>query len=66
MTKHKDYAVELYRRGDVTICEAGAILGLNLRQTLKIVEKKIGGNVGGEEAIRALELAKKLAKMKLL
>jgi predicted HTH domain antitoxin len=58
----KDYVVELYRQGDVTIREAATILGLNLRQTLEIVEKKIGGNVGREEAIRALELAKKLAE----
>jgi len=58
----KDYVVELYWQGDVTIREAAAILGLNLRQTLEIVEKKIGGNVGREEAIRALELAKKLAE----
>lgn len=58
----KDYVVELYRQGDVTIREAAAILGLNLRQTLEIVEKKIGGNVRREEAIRALELAKKLAE----
>jgi hypothetical protein len=60
----KDYVVELYRQGDVTIREAAAILGLNLRQTLEIVEKKIGGNVGRDEAIRALELAKKLAEVK--
>ena len=60
----KDYVVELYRQGDVTIREAAAILGLNLRQTLEIVEKKIGGNVGKEEAIKALELAKKLAEVK--
>ena len=48
----------------MTIREAAAILGLNLRQTLEIVEKKIGGNVGREEAIRALEQAKKLADTK--
>ena len=60
----KDYVVELYRQGDVTIREAAAILGLNLRQTLEIVEKKIGGNIGKEEAIKALELAKKLAEVK--
>lgn len=58
----KDYVVELYRRGDLTIREAAAILDLNLRQTLEIVEKKIGGNVGREEACRALDLAKKLAE----
>lgn len=39
-------------------------LSLNLRQTLEIMEKKIGGNVGPEEAIRALDLAKKLAEVK--
>ncbi len=60
----KDFVVELYRRGDVTIREAAAILGINLRQTLEIIEKKIGGNVGREEAIRALEQAKKLADAK--
>lgn len=58
----KDYVVDLYRRGDLTIREAAAILDLSLRQTLEIVEKKIGGNVGREEACRALELAKKLAE----
>lgn len=58
----KDYVVELYRRGDLTILEAAAILDLNLRQTLEIVEKKIGGNVGREEACRALDLAKKPAE----
>jgi len=60
----KDYVVELYRRGDVTIREAAIILGLNLRQTLEIMEKRIGGNVGRAEAISALELAKKLADSK--
>jgi len=60
----KDFVVELYRRGDVTIREAAAILGINLRQTLEIIEKKIGGNVGRDEAIRALEQAKKLADAK--
>ncbi len=58
----KDYVVELYRRGDLTICEAVAILDLSLRQTLEIVEKKIDGNVGRDEACRALELTKKLAE----
>ncbi|MCX6672399.1 MAG: hypothetical protein NTY37_01305 [Methanothrix sp.] len=56
--------VELYRQGDVTIREAAAILGLNLRQTLEIIEMKIGGNVGRDEATRALEKAKKLAEKK--
>jgi predicted HTH domain antitoxin len=58
----KDYVVELYRRGDLTIREAAAILDLSLRQTLEIVEKKIGGNVGRDEACRALDLAKALAE----
>ena len=48
--------------GDLTIREAAAILDLNLRQTLEIIEKKIGGNVTREEAKRALELAEKLAE----
>lgn len=60
----KDYVVELYRRGDVSIREAAAILGLNLRQTLEIMERRIGGNVGREEATRALDLAKKLAEIR--
>ena len=60
----KDYVVELYKQGDLTIREAAMILGLSLRQTLEIVEKKIGGNVGRDEACRAQELAKKLAEIK--
>lgn len=57
-----DYTVELYRRGDLTLREASDLLHLSLRQTLDIIEKKIGGNVGRDEAYRALELAKKLAE----
>jgi predicted HTH domain antitoxin len=57
----KDYTVELYRHGDLTLREASDLLHLSLRQTLDIIEKKIGGNVGRDEACRALELAKRLA-----
>lgn len=60
----KDYVVELYKQGDLTIREAAMILGLSLRQTLEIVERKIGGNVRREEALRALKLAKGLADIK--
>lgn len=60
----KDYVVELYKQGDLTIREAAMILGLSLRQTLEIVERKIGGNVRREEAVRALKLAKNLADIK--
>ena len=60
----KDYVVELYKQGDLTIREAAMILGLSLRQTLEIVERKIGGNVRREEAVRALKLAKNLAEIK--
>ena len=60
----KDYVVELYKQGDLTIREAAMILGLSLRQTLEIVERKIGGNVRREEALRALKLAKNLADIK--
>lgn len=56
--------VELYKQGDLTIREAAMILGLSLRQTLEIVERKIGGNVRREEALRALKLAKGLADIK--
>lgn len=58
----KDYIVELYRHGNLTLREASDLLHLSLRQTLDIIEKKIGGNVGRDEACRALELAKKLAE----
>ncbi len=57
----RDYIVELYRHGDLTLREASDLLHLSLRQTLDIIEKKIGGNVGREEQMRALELAKKAA-----
>jgi predicted HTH domain antitoxin len=60
----KDYVVEIYKQGDLTIREAAMILGLSLRQTLEIVERKIGGNVRREEALRALKLAKNLADIK--
>ena len=60
----KDYVVELYKQGDLTIREAAMILGLSLHQTLEIVERKIGGNVRREEALRALKLAKNLADIK--
>jgi predicted HTH domain antitoxin len=60
----KDYVVELYKQGDLTIREAAMILGLSLRQTLEIVERKIGGNVRRGEAVRALKLAKNLADIK--
>jgi hypothetical protein len=58
----KDYTVELYHRGDLILREASDLLHLSLRQTLDIIEKKIGGNVGRDEACRALELAKKLVE----
>lgn len=62
----KDYTVELYRRGDLTLREASDLLHLSLRQTLDIIEKKIGGNVGREEQMRALELAKKSAMQDMI
>jgi hypothetical protein len=58
----KDYTVELYHRGDLILREASDLLHLSLRQTLDIIEKKIGGNVGRDEACRALERAKKLVE----
>jgi len=58
----QDYVAELYKDGEISIREAAEILQLNFRQTYEIMEKKIGGNVGSEQEIKALNLAKKLAE----
>ncbi len=58
----QDYVAELYRDGEISIREAAEILQLNFRQTYEIMEKKVGGNVGSEQEIKALNLAKKLAE----
>ncbi len=58
----QDYVVELYKDGEISIREAAEIMQLNFRQTLEILEEKVGGNVGREEEIKALSLAKKLAE----
>lgn len=57
----QDYVADLYKDGEISIREAAEILQLNFRQTLEILEKKVGGNVEEEQEIKALELAKKLA-----
>ena len=59
----RDYVAKLYKDGEITIREAAEILQLDFRQTLEILEKKVGGNVGGEEEKKALDLAKKLAEI---
>lgn len=58
----QDYVAELYKDGEISIREAAEILQLNFRQTYEIMEKKVGGNVGSEQEIKALNLAKKLAE----
>jgi predicted HTH domain antitoxin len=58
----QDYIADLYRNGEISIREAAEILQMSFRQTLEILEGKVGGNVGREEEIRALNLAKKLAE----
>ncbi len=58
----RDYVAELYKDGKISIREAAEILQLNLRQTLEILEEKVGGNVRHEEEIKALNLARKLAE----
>ena len=58
----RDYVAELYIDGEITVREAAEILQLNFRQTLEILEKKVGGNVGREEENKALDLARKLAE----
>ncbi len=58
----QDYVAELYKDGEISIREAAEILQLNFRQTLEILERKVGGNVERDQEIKALNLAKKLAE----
>jgi predicted HTH domain antitoxin len=58
----RDYVADLYRGGEISVREAAEILQLNYRQTLEILEEKVGGNVGREEEMKALNLARKLAE----
>ncbi len=57
-----DYVAELYESGDLIIREAAEILQLNFRQTMDILEKRVGGNVEPEQEARALNIAKRLAE----
>jgi predicted HTH domain antitoxin len=58
----RDYVADLYKDGEISVREAAEILQLNYRQTLEILEEKVGGNVGREEEMKALNLARKLAQ----
>ena len=58
----RDYVIELYKDGEISIREAAEILQLNLRQTLEVLEQKVGGNVSREEELKALHFARKLAE----
>ncbi|HEX7444893.1 MAG TPA: hypothetical protein VF300_00740 [Methanothrix sp.] len=58
----RDYVAELYEDGEITVREAADILQLNFRQTLEILEEKVGGNVGQKEEENALNQARKLAE----
>ena len=58
----RDYVIELYKDGEISIREAAEILQLNLRQTLDVLEQKVGGNVSREEELKALNFARKLAE----
>ncbi|MCX6669067.1 MAG: hypothetical protein NTV25_04570 [Methanothrix sp.] len=58
----QDYVAELYKDGEISIREAAEILQLNFRQTLEILEKKVGGNVERDQETKALNLAKRLAE----
>ncbi len=58
----RDYVVELYKDGEISIRKAAEILQLNFRQTLEILEEKVSGNVGREEETKALNQARKLAE----
>ena len=58
----QDYVAELYESGEISIREAAEILQLNFRQTMDILEKRVGGNVEPEQEARALNRAKRLAE----
>jgi predicted HTH domain antitoxin len=58
----QDYVAELYKDGEISIREAAEILQLNFRQTLEILEKKVGGNVERDQETKALNLVKRLAE----
>ncbi len=57
-----DYVLELYKRGELTVREASEVLQLSLRETVELIEEKIGGNVAIQEQIKAIELARKLSE----
>lgn len=49
------YVAECYSRGEVTLREAAAILGVCPREALNLFwDMGIGGNVGAEEAMKAI------------
>jgi predicted HTH domain antitoxin len=58
----RDYIAELYKDGEISVRDAAEILQLNYRQTLEILEEKVGGNVTRDEEMKALNLARKLAE----
>jgi len=58
----QDCVIALYEDGEISVREAAEILQLNYRQTLAILEEKIGGNVGREEEMKALNFARKQAE----
>lgn len=57
----QDYVAGLYQSGEISIREAADIMHLSYRETLDLLEKKVGGNVAPEQEARALMLAKRLA-----
>jgi len=57
-----DYVLELYKRGELTVREASEVLQLSLRETIELIEEKIGGNVAIQEQVKAIELARKLSE----
>lgn len=58
----RDYVSLLFKEGEISIRDAAEILQLDLWQTLEILEERVGGNVGHEEEMKALRLARKLAE----
>lgn len=44
----QDYVALLYKEGELSIREAAEILQLSFRQTLEMLEEKVGGNIRQE------------------
>ncbi len=54
------YVGELYKRGDISLRDASAALGITVRETLELMlDMGISGNVGAELSLKSLAFLKK-------